>query len=561
MSRLVGMTDGNNATVATAQYDGNSQLSELDWGGLREVRQYNQLQQLTRITTTQPQQGTTWMDMQYIYVAGANNGRVTQTLDGVTGDTQAFGYDALNRLVSVTSSLGNNESMAYDGFGNLTSMNGVSYTVDATTNRRTGGDGTTTYDANGNVTQWGQAGYGWDIENRMTSNGAVYDPWGKRVGVGTQAYFYSLSGQRLTGPNGVNRYFGGKLIQSNGVGVATDRLGSVRANGNGDRMVYTAYGAERTSTADGREKFGTYFRDGTGLDYADQRYYGDSGRFLSVDPGNAGDPTNPTSLNRYAYVLDDPINNQDPEGLCTVMIGGITQTPYTPDVTAQQDVATQLGAISAYPYAGGSIPSGVANVLAQGAGLPTGAALVALDAIALAAQNPGQIDIIAFSGGAQAFTTAWGYLSADVQSRIGSITYVDPGAAGQLTAGNPGTWGSPGTDVKVIEDSVGFANTALQLLGSGTPTSPNPPGAEYVDAGGCGHDANCVFAKFLDWFQGSSCQTGAGGVFGAPVSHTIQLVGNSSWWAPGMGGPPVMVYWWELPPVPSVSSTIKYNLQ
>jgi RHS repeat-associated protein len=326
-------------------------------------------------------------------------------------------------------------------------------------------------------------------------------------------------------------------------------------------MVYTAYGTERTSTADGREKFGTYFRDGTGLDYADQRYYGDSGRFLSVDPGNAGDPTNPTSLNRYAYVLDDPINNQDPEGLCTVMIGGITQTPYTPDVTAQQDVATQLGAISAYPYAGGSIPSGVANVLAQGAGLPTGAALVALDAIALAAQNPGQIDIIAFSGGAQAFTTAWGYLSADVQSRIGSITYVDPGAAGQLTAGNPGTWGSPGTDVKVIEDSVGFANTALQLLGSGTPTSPNPPGAEYVDAGGCGHDANCVFAKFLDWFQGSSCQTGAGGVFGAPVSHTIQLVGNSSWWAPGMGGPPVMVYWWELPPVPSVSSTIKYNLQ
>ncbi len=184
MSRLVGMTDANNGTVATATYDGNSQLSELDWGGFREVRQYNQLQQLTRMTTTKPLEGTTLMDMQYIYVAGANNGRVTQTLDGVTGDTQAFGYDALNRLVSVTSSLGNNESMAYDGFGNLTSMNGVSYTVDATTNRRTGGDGTTTYDANGNVTQWGQAGYAWDIENRMTSNGAVYDPWGKRVAVG-----------------------------------------------------------------------------------------------------------------------------------------------------------------------------------------------------------------------------------------------------------------------------------------------------------------------------------------------------------------------------------------
>jgi RHS repeat-associated protein len=318
MSRLVGMTDANNATVATAQYDQNSQLLELDWGGFREVRQYNQLQQMTRMTTTQPLGGTTLMDMQYIYVAGANNGRVTETLDGVTGDTQTFGYDALNRLVSVTSSLGNNESMAYDGFGNLTSMNGVSYTVDATTNRRTGGDGTTTYDANGNVTQWGQAGYGWDIENRMTSNGAAYDPWGKRVAVGTQVYFYSLSGQRLTGPNGVNRYFGGKLIQSNGVGVATDRLGSVRANGNGERMVYTAYGTERTSTADGKEKFGTYFRDATGLDYADQRYYGHEGMFLSPDPYKAGKGsgiiTDPTSWNRYAYVGGDPINFIDPTG-------------------------------------------------------------------------------------------------------------------------------------------------------------------------------------------------------------------------------------------------------
>jgi YD repeat-containing protein len=209
---------------------------------------------------------------------------VTQTIDGVTGDTQAFGYDALNRLVSVTSSLGNNESMAYDGFGNLTSMNGVSYTVDPTTNRRTGGTDIMIngYTANGVVTgTWTTAGGGswqhlaWDVENRLAyvQNGSpaytdtmAYDPWGKRVAVtesgSTQVYFYSLSGQRLTGPNGVNRYFGGKLIQSNGVGVATDRLGSVRANGNGDRMVYKAYGTERTSTADGREKFGTYVRDG-----------------------------------------------------------------------------------------------------------------------------------------------------------------------------------------------------------------------------------------------------------------------------------------------------------
>src|SRR5271169_6064063 len=79
-----------------------------------------------------------------------------------------------------------------------------------------------------------------------------------------------------------NVYFGSKLIRSNGLTVATDRLGSARANSNGERMSYYPYGEERTSTADGREKFGTYFRDTTGQDYADQRYYAvGSGRFFT----------------------------------------------------------------------------------------------------------------------------------------------------------------------------------------------------------------------------------------------------------------------------------------
>ena len=71
-----------------------------------------------------------------------------------------------------------------------------------------------------------------------------------------------------------NVYFGGKLVKSNGAVVATDRLGSVRANSTGERMTYYPYGEERTSTADGREKFGTYMRDSVTQDYADQRYYG-----------------------------------------------------------------------------------------------------------------------------------------------------------------------------------------------------------------------------------------------------------------------------------------------
>ena len=81
-------------------------------------------------------------------------------------------------------------------------------------------------------------------------------------------------------------YFGGKLITKNGVTVVTDRLGSVRANSNGEKMSYWPWGEEQTTTSDGREKFGTYYRDAAGQDYADQRYYDlGKGRFWSAGSG------------------------------------------------------------------------------------------------------------------------------------------------------------------------------------------------------------------------------------------------------------------------------------
>jgi RHS repeat-associated protein len=116
---------------------------------------------------------------------------------------------------------------------------------------------------------------------------------------------------------GQNVYFGKKLITAGGVSVVTDRLGSVRANGQGESAAYYPYGEERTSTVDGREKFGTYFRDAIGQDYADQRYYGSgTGSFSTPDPGGikTANSGNPASWNRYAYTLGDPINMFDPTG-------------------------------------------------------------------------------------------------------------------------------------------------------------------------------------------------------------------------------------------------------
>jgi RHS repeat-associated protein len=150
-------------------------------------------------------------------------------------------------------------------------------------------------------------------------------------------------------------YFGGKLVQSKGVTVVTDRLGSVRANSNGERFSYLPYGYERTASANARTKFGTYLQDASDQDYADQRYFNPwYGRFSTADPSFKNiDLEDPGSFNMYAYVNGDPVNASDPTGLaryiCDVEpfspvcsgIGsatdGMPQEIYNPNVENQMD--------------------------------------------------------------------------------------------------------------------------------------------------------------------------------------------------------------------------------
>ena len=226
-----------------------------------------------------------------------------------------------------------------DGFGNLLQQTPVKGTppamnvpVDATTNRiaSTGYQ----YDANGNLTNLPSGTvYTYDPANRVVSDGgslsASYNPSNQRVWDGTYLYYYGIRGELLgryhptfgatstwARDGGPTIYFGRKLIRSQGQWVMTDRLGSVRANEGGERFNYYPYGGEITPTPDGRPKFGTYFRDSAGQDYALNRYYGSGlGRFLSPDAGmNGAMPGSPLTWNRYAYVAGDPINRNDPSG-------------------------------------------------------------------------------------------------------------------------------------------------------------------------------------------------------------------------------------------------------
>lgn len=130
-------------------------------------------------------------------------------------------------------------------------------------------------------------------------------------------------------------HFSGRLIGqsrndhsfSDGFGpfaaVLTDRLGSVVRNAEGQNLRFYPFGDERTSSTAGPLKFGTYARDASGLDYANQRYHGPGfGRFMTADPSMPGTVDNPASWNLYSYVQGDPANFNDPQGLLLSWIFG-----------------------------------------------------------------------------------------------------------------------------------------------------------------------------------------------------------------------------------------------
>jgi hypothetical protein len=83
----------------------------------------------------------------YNYTAGKDNGQIASSADAVTGETVAYQYDNLKRLVGATSSplppvngTAWSEAYTYDGFGNLTAMSGngsppLSVSVNPATNQ------------------------------------------------------------------------------------------------------------------------------------------------------------------------------------------------------------------------------------------------------------------------------------------------------------------------------------------------------------------------------------------------------------------------------------------
>ena len=246
-----------------------------------ETRQYNSLYQLTRLTAS------TGMDIEYRYSATQNNGKITQMKNWISGEEVTYQYDAIQRLSSATTTGPEwGLSFAYDGFGNRTSQSvtkgsaptsSLSYDL----NNHVVGYG---YDANGNMTSMpGQTGLAYDSTNRLTTASGetyAYTPDNKRVykqlANGTE-YFYFYLGNRQLGTYSLGAN-GFTLVKQNvffmGRRIAIDDPYGTRTTPNTDRLgsdvtgtKYFPFGEEATTTAQDREKFATYKRDASGLDY------------------------------------------------------------------------------------------------------------------------------------------------------------------------------------------------------------------------------------------------------------------------------------------------------
>jgi len=94
-----------------------------------------------------------------------------------------------------------------------------------------------------------------------------------------------------------------------------DQLGSTVGSSSGESTRYWPYGATRSgSVASTAYRFTGQRQDVAGLYFYQSRWYDAGiGRFLQPDP-LIPDPGDPQSLNRYAYVCNNPLRYTDPTG-------------------------------------------------------------------------------------------------------------------------------------------------------------------------------------------------------------------------------------------------------
>jgi len=268
--------------------------------------------------------------------------------DSTKNQTCTYSADDLSRISSVNCSAAWAQTFAYDAFGNINKSGSSPYNAayNTHTNQVSSMSPLPTYDANGNQKTSTPATLTWNALAQpitVNSTSATYDAMGrmveKAVGSTYTQFVYRPSGAQLAVYSGslVKATIplpGGSTAVYNSTGVNfirhKDWLGSSRLATTWSHTVYSkvAYAPfgetyNETGTAPDRS-FTGQDQDlvtnplGTGVyDFLFRKYDPSAGRWLSPDPAgwNAVNQAYPQSLNRYAYVRNNPMSLVDPLGL------------------------------------------------------------------------------------------------------------------------------------------------------------------------------------------------------------------------------------------------------
>jgi RHS repeat-associated protein len=284
------------------------------------------------VKTSVPSDGAPGVSTTYSY-----NSNQQLTAAATSSATAAYSYDAVGSPTNVGSS-----TQTFDDAGRLCWSNSSAVTGPSCGTVPTGST-SFAYDANGQRTTTtpptGTATtYSWNAANELSSVGGTttasytYDGTGlrasKTVGATTTAFTWDMTSpvpdlltdgntDYIYGPNGApleQTSPGG----SNPQWYFTDQQGStVELNdltgATAGSYAYTAWGTvtSHTGTASTPVEYAGQYQDAeTGLIYLRARYYDpQTAVFVSVDPMVA------STLTRYMYVYDNPLNGQDPLGL------------------------------------------------------------------------------------------------------------------------------------------------------------------------------------------------------------------------------------------------------
>jgi RHS repeat-associated protein len=259
--------------------------------------------------------------------------------------TTSYDYDKLSRLTGVTAPEGPT-SYGYDPVGNRLTMtrNGTptAYQYDRADRITAAGSTSYTLNANGNLVGRGSDTFTYDQANRLktaTIGGAsstyAYDGDGKRasktVGGMTTGFVYDINQSLpVVLDDGARKYVWGLGLAYavNGSSIEvyhTDGLGSVRAITDAAGSVTQTYRTDEfgvplqtQGTSTNPFQYTGEQRDGeSGFVYLRARMYDPQiGRFTQRDPW-AGKVEMPSSLQRFAYVGNNPTTWTDPSGLVT----------------------------------------------------------------------------------------------------------------------------------------------------------------------------------------------------------------------------------------------------